>query len=337
MDRNNNWDRIKKSYDTMTRGTGNITEDPKKYLEDSYAKGIFDEYIEPALVVDREVPPGQPIGQIRDGDSVIFFNFREDRARQMTKAFVLPGFMKFGNIKFEKLFFGTMIQYEEDLPVEVAFGPVAIKNSLGEILSQNKLRQLRIAETEKFAHVTYFFNGGNEESFAGEDRIIIPSKPVSSFDKAPEMSALEITEKVCEAIEKEGYDFILMNYANADIVGHTGNEKACIKAVETIDKCLEKIIRSVILKNGHILITADHGNVEEVINIKNGEVDTEHSANPVPLWYVTAENHHTSPAPKDDFPKVAGLLSDVAPTILEIMKIEKPPEMNGESLLEFLK
>lgn len=337
MDRNNNWDRIKKSYDTMTRGQGNITEDSEKYLADSYAKGIYDEYIEPAVVVESEVPPGPPVGQIQDGDSVIFFNFREDRARQMTKTFVLPGFMKFENVKYSDLMFATMIQYEEDLPAEVAFGPLEIKNCLGEILSREKFTQLRIAETEKFAHVTYFFNGGNEEPFSGEDRIIVPSKDVSSFDKAPEMSADEITDKACELIEAEKYDFVLLNYANADIVGHTGVEKACMKAVETIDQCLEKLIRTTLLKGGCLLITADHGNVEEVVNIRSGEVDTEHSANPVPLWYVSPNNHCSSPSECPIVPKVCGLLSDVAPTILEILQIEKPAEMTGESLLEFLK
>lgn len=337
MDRNNNWDRIKKSYDTMTRSQGNKTEDPEKYLTDSYSKGIYDEYIEPAVVVESEVPPGPPVGKIQDGDSVIFFNFREDRARQLTKTFVLPGFMKFENVKYTDLLFVTMIQYEEDLPTEVAFGPVEIKNCLGEVLSREKISQLRIAETEKFAHVTYFFNGGNEEPFSLEDRVIIPSKDVPSFDKDPEMSAHEITDKACEFIEQEKYDFILLNYANADIVGHTGNEKACIKAVETIDQCLEKLIRTVLLKGGCLLITADHGNVEEVVNIRSGEVDTEHSANPVPLWYINSINHYSSPNACQIVPKVSGLLSDVAPTILEILQIEKPAEMTGESLLEFLK
>jgi 2,3-bisphosphoglycerate-independent phosphoglycerate mutase len=337
MDRNNNWDRIKKSYDTMTKGIGNVTEDPEKYLEQSYANGIYDEYTEPALIIKSDGETKRPVGQIKDNDSVIFFNFREDRARQITKAFVLPGFMKFESLKFNNLFFGTMVQYEDDLPAKVAFQPITIKNPLGEIISSYGLKQLRIAETEKFAHVTYFFNGGNEEPFPGEDRVIIPSKPVPSFDKAPEMSAKEITDKVCIAVNEEKYSFILVNYANADIVGHTGNEKACIEAVEAIDECLGRLIKSVILKNGHILITADHGNVEEVVNTKTGEIDTEHSINPVPLWYVTAENHHSTATPDDIAPRVAGLLSDIAPTILDILQIEKPKEMTGESLLEFLK
>ncbi len=333
MDRNNNWDRTQKSYDSITRAKGNSSEDPEKYLRESYAKEIYDEYIEPAFITEG----GVPLGQIKDNDSVIFFNFREDRARQMTKAFVVPDFNEFESIKFTELMFVTMIQYEEGIPAEVAFGPVAIKNCLGEILSQKNMKQLRIAETEKFAHVTYFFNGGNEEPFPGEDRVIIPSKAVSSFDTEPEMSAYEITDKVCEFIDQDKYDFILLNYANADIVGHTGSEKACIKAVETIDECLEKLIKTVLSKKGCLFITADHGNVEEVINIRTGEVDTEHSINPVPLWYATSENHCEEAGKCYPKVKVIGLLSDIAPTILSVMDIKKPQEMTGESLLEFMK
>ena len=254
----------------------------------------------------------------------------------MKTAFAIPSFSKFPVEKFENLFFVTMTQYEENLPVEVAFSPIDIEMCLGKVLSENKLTQLRIAETEKFAHVTYFFNGGNEDPYPGEDRVIIPSKDVSSFDKLPEMSAKEITEKVLHSIEKEKYDFILLNFANADIVGHTGNLKAGIKAVETIDSCLEEIIQSVLLKKGNILITADHGNVEEMMNIHSGVKDTEHSANPVPLWYISPDNSAEKPKEKGEV-KIAGLLSDIAPTILSIMHLEKPSEMTGESLLEFLK
>jgi 2,3-bisphosphoglycerate-independent phosphoglycerate mutase len=229
-----------------------------------------------------------------------------------------------------------MTQYEDDLPVTVAFPPIKIEMCLGKVLGAKKMHQLRIAETEKFAHVTYFFNGGNEEPYFGEDHIIVPSKDVSSFDKAPEMSAHEITKKVLQNIERDTYDFILLNFANADIVGHTGNQSAAEKAVATVDSCLGEIIRAVISKGGHLLITADHGNVEEMLNIHTGEKDTEHSANPVPLWYVTPDNFSPSPKPKKQV-EIAGLLSDVAPTILDIMKIEKPSEMTGESLLKFFK
>ncbi len=332
MDRNNNWDRVKKAYDAMVNGVGNKIEDLEKYFEESYKKEIFDEYIEPAVVVNQ----GIPTGQIRDGDSIIFFNYREDRARQLTKSFVIPSFSKFPARNFKNLFFATMTQYEKSLPVEIVFPPIQIKESLGKILSELNLNQLRIAETEKFAHVTYFFNGGKEEPFRNEDRIIVPSKDVSSFDEAPEMSAREITQKVIENIEREKYDFILVNFANTDIVGHTGVEKAAIKAAETVDKCLEKIIKAVLIKNGRLLITADHGNAEEMTNVHTGEKNTEHSTNPVPLWYISANNHSEKPRPETPV-IVSGLLSDVAPTILDILGIEKPRDMTGQSLLSMLK
>lgn len=331
MDRNNNWDRVKKSYDTMVSGEGIKITDPEQYLRESYKKEIFDEYIEPALVCENE----KPIATIQDNDSIIFFNFREDRARQMTKAFVLPGFSKFETKKLENIIFVTMVQYEESLPAEVAYPPIKIQNCLGEILSQNKLAQLRISETEKFAHVTYFFNGGNEEPFPREDRVIIPSCSVCSFDQSPEMKAREITDKVTEFLAKDKYDFILINYANADIVGHTGNEKACMKAVESIDSCLGDLIKAVLLKKGCLMITADHGNVEEVVNSQTGEVDTEHSVNPVPFWFVTPDNHKDKPQKKNAV-KITGILSDVAPTVLDLLKIEKPKDMTGESLLSVL-
>lgn len=332
MDRNNNWDRVKLAYQVMTEGTGEQTEDPLDYINKSYKKEIFDEYIVPATITKN----GKPIALIKDKDAVIFFNFREDRARQITKAFVLPSFNKFEKKPIENLFFVTMVQYESDLPVTVAFPVIGISTCLGKILAKNKLTQLRIAETEKFAHVTYFFNGGEEDPFTGEDRIIIPSKDVPSFDEAPEMSAQELTEKVIDSVNKEKYDFILLNYANADIVGHTGNENAAIIAVETIDTCLSQLISSVISKNGCLLITADHGNVEEMVNLRTGEKDTEHSSNPVPLWFVTSENHSENQNINlTDF-QVSGLLSDIAPTILDLFNIEKPQEITGESLLPTL-
>ncbi len=331
MDRNNNWDRIKLAYDAMTKGVGNLIEDSIEYLKKSYKKEVFDEYIEPAVIIEG----GKPIATIDDNDSLIFFNFREDRAREITKAFVLPGFNKFERKPIENLHFVAMVQYEADLPVsDIAFPVVEVNTCLGNVLAENKLTQLRIAETEKFAHVTYFFNGGNEEPFPLEDRVIIPSKDVARFDEAPEMSAREITEKVCDFIKEEKYDFILINYANADIVGHTGNEEAAVIAIETVDNCLGKVIQEVISKNGCLLVTADHGNVEEMVNIRTGERNTEHSANPVPLWFITNENHQLSQSAYTF--EVSGLLSDIAPTILDLFDIKKPEKMSGESLLPLL-
>lgn len=280
----------------------------------------------------------KPLTTIQNGDSVIFFNFREDRARQLTKAFSVPGFDKIPGMKKMDLEFITMTSYEKDLPVDVAFPPEKIRNGLGEVLSTKGKKQLRIAETEKYAHVTYFFNGGKEEPWRNEDRILIPSKIVSKFDEKPEMQAEEITQKTIEAIELKKYDFILLNYANPDMVGHTGNEEATIKAIEEVDKQLTRLITTVIKAGGCLLITADHGNAEEVLNLTTGQIDTEHSSNPVPLWFVTPENHREKS--KEEILEaqntIDGILSDVAPTILELMEIEQPEEMNGESLLESL-
>lgn len=340
MDRNNNWDRTEKAYRAMTEGQGNSINNIEEYLNASYAKNVFDEYLEPGVVMENNPSgpegAGQPIGKIEDKDAVIFFNFREDRARQISEAFVLPGFMKFERTLKKDLLFVGMVEYDSSLPMEVAFPPVKNDNPLGKILSQNNLKQLRIAETEKFAHVTYFFNGGAEEAYPQEDRIIIPSAKTDSFDKVPEMSAREITEKVIEAVSQNKYQFILINFANADIVGHSGNEEATVKAVEILDECLAKIIPEVLSRSGAILITADHGNAEEVKNVKTGEIDTKHSENPVPLWFITSENHHDTPSAEENYePK--GFLSDIAPTILEILDIPKPKEMTGESLLPLLK
>ena len=213
-----------------------------------------------------------------------------------------------------------------------------LEGGLGEVLSKKKLKQLRIAETEKYAHVTYFFNGGKEDPWPGEDRVLVPSPAVSKFDEAPEMSAALITEKVINALEKNKYDFILINYANADMVGHTGNEKACVIAVQAVDKNLSQLIPAVLKKGGCLLITADHGNVEEIKNYHTGEINTEHSTNPVPLWFVTASNHRDKKSEEivRQQNEVGGLLSDIAPTVLELFGIPKPEDMNGESLLTML-
>ncbi len=332
MDRNNNWERIKKAYNLLTKGEGAKVKDPIEYLKNSYAKNIFDEYLEPATIIDEA---GQPL-TVKNNDSVIFFNFREDRARELTKAFSLPNFDKFERGYIKNLNFTTLTKYEEDLPVNVAYGPEKVRLPLGKILSQNNLRQLRIAETEKFAHVTYFFNGGQEEAFEKEDRVIVPSLKISHFDEAPEMRAKEITDKIIELTNKESYDFILINYANADMVGHTGKEPAAKKAAEVVDENLGRLITHILLKNGCLLITADHGNIEEIFNNLTGEEKTEHTVNPVPLWFVTSKNHHQRVPLKNEEIKVSGLLSDVAPTILDLFSLEKPEEMSGESLLPLL-
>ncbi|MEI7620919.1 MAG: 2,3-bisphosphoglycerate-independent phosphoglycerate mutase [Candidatus Moraniibacteriota bacterium] len=334
MDRNNNWDRVEKAYRLLTEGKGIQATDPIACLQDSYAKEITDEYIEPAVILEN----GKPVAVIKDGDGVIFFNFREDRARQITKAFVLPEFDGFQRTLL-KIDFATLVEYEKDLPTEVAFPPIILTGGLGGVLSQHSLKQLRIAETEKYAHVTYFFNGGKEDPWLGEDRLLVPSPAVSKFDEAPEMSAAIVTEKIVHAVESGKYDFILANYANADMVGHTANKEACAIAVKSVDKSLSVIIPSVLKAGGCLLITADHGNVESIKNFQTGEPDSEHSSNPVPLWFVTADNHREKKSEEivRQQNEVGGLLSDIAPTILEILGIKKEEDMNGESLLPLLK
>ncbi|HPX94613.1 MAG TPA: 2,3-bisphosphoglycerate-independent phosphoglycerate mutase [Candidatus Moranbacteria bacterium] len=334
MDRNNNWDRIEKAYKLLTEGQGEQFDSAIKCLEDSYAKDITDEYVEPSVIMEN----GKPIATIKEGDAAIFFNFREDRARQLTKAFTLPEFEGFKR-DILGVEFATMVEYEKDLPVKIAYPPIMLDNGLGKILSTNKKRQLRIAETEKYAHATYFFNGGKEDPWPGEDRTLIPSPAVSKFDEAPEMSASIITEKVLEALEKELYDFIFINYANPDMVGHTGNEKACIVAAQAVDKNLSMLIPAVLKKGGCLLITADHGNIEEIKDYHTGEINTEHTTNPVPLWLVTPSNHREKKSEEvvRQQSEVGGLLNDIAPTILDIMGIPKDEDMNGESLLSLLK
>ncbi len=333
MDRNNNWDRVEKAYRMLTEGIGEKTDDPLLHLEQSYGKKVTDEFIEPTLITKK----GEPT-VIKDGDAVIFFNFREDRARELTKAFVVPDFDGFTRPKLLDIFFATMTEYEKELPVHIAFPPEEVRDSLGETISKAGLTQLRIAETEKYAHVTYFFNGGNEEAFPGEDHILIPSPAVAHFDEQPEMSAPEVTDTLMQKIEEGKYDFILVNYANPDMVGHTGNEQASIKAVEATDKSLSRLIPAVLKTGGAIIITADHGNVEEVVNLMTGQRDTEHSTNPIPLWYITPTNHREKRAEEmmREQNEVHGLLSDVAPTILDVMGIPKPDIMNGSSLRPLL-
>lgn len=334
MDRNNNWDRVEKTYRMLTEGVGNAAADPLLAIEQSYTKNITDEYVEPTIITEQ----GKPVALIADKDSVIFFNFREDRSRELAKAFVLPAFDGFER-RLLDLHFTTFTEYERGLPVRIAFPPEDVHNSLGEILSVAGKKQLRIAETEKYAHVTYFFNGGKEKAFPGEDRVLIPSPAVSHFDEIPEMSSPKITETLIATIEKNEYDFILVNYANPDMVAHTGNEEASIKAVEAADKSLSILIPAVLKAGGAMIITSDHGNVEELKRVTTGEIDTEHSTNPIPLWYITPDNHVEKAAAQmvREQNEVNGLLSDVAPTVLDIMGIQKPSEMNGSSLLATLK
>ena len=290
-------------------------------VEASYQKEVFDEFIEPTVICNGT----EPVATIGKNDSVIFFNFRPDRAREITRTLVDPEFNEFKTKKDLNLFFVCMTPYDETLPnVEIAFKKEQLKNTFGEVVSKHGLTQLRIAETEKYAHVTFFFNGGEEKQYPGEDRILVPSPKVETYDMKPEMSALEVTEKVLEAINSKKYDTIILNYANPDMVGHTGSLEAAIKAVETIDGCVGRVVEAINNQNGVLIITADHGNCEQMIDYKTGEPHTAHTTNKVPLILVGIDNVTLR----------EGKLSDLAPTMLQIMGIEKPEEMTGESIIE---
>lgn len=332
MDRNENWDRTQKAYYCMTSGVGIEGSSAKEILERSYEAGITDEFIEPSVIRNQD----GKISTVDPNDSVIFFNIREDRARQITKAFVIEEFTFFDRgKKIPNMTFATMMEYEKGLPVDVVFEPEEIHLPLGKIISNTGESQLRVAETEKYAHVTYFFNGGEETPFANEFRILIPSPNVDSYDKVPEMSAEEITKNVLNAMGENKYAFILVNYANPDMVGHTGNMPAIIKAVEFIDSCVGKLYDA-IMENGTIMIiTADHGNAEEKVNIQTGEIITEHSTNPVPFVLVDPNKQLSEPQSIRNI-SVGGMLYDIAPTVLDIMDLEEPKEMTGASLLESL-
>lgn len=339
MDRDNYWDRVEKAYLAMAEGKGDQAESALKAVEESYKKKIYDEEFIPAVISEKG-KIGRENGLISENDAVIFFNYRSDRAREITKAFVLPGFDKFSRREYLKnLLFACFTEYEKDLPIEVVFPAEEIKNTLGEIISKADLKQLRIAETEKYAHVTYFFNGGKEIGSEGETHELVPSPRVASYDTKPEMSANEITDKLLEEIGKDLYDFILVNFANADMVGHTGNIKATIKAVETVDNCVGKIVKAVLARDGCVIITADHGNAENKFNMQTGTINKEHSVNPVPLIIIGKQFEGRSIGAQDapggdlSLSRPAGMLSDVAPTILKIMGVEKPPEMTGRSLI----
>ncbi|MBI1907883.1 2,3-bisphosphoglycerate-independent phosphoglycerate mutase [Candidatus Uhrbacteria bacterium] len=335
MDRDNRWDRIEKAYNAMALGQGEMATDPIAAIQESYAKDVFDEQFVPTVILEN----GAPVAIVKEGDSVIFFNFRPDRMREIVKAFVLPDFDAFSRQTVHDLFPVTMAEYEKGLPVEVAFPPEAIQKCLAEVLSSAGLRQLHIAETEKYAHVTFFLNGTKENLFPGEDRAIIPSPRVASYDQAPEMSAYELAERVVQEINADAYDFIVMNFANPDMVSHTGDLPASVKAIEAVDACVGKIVDAALRKDGVVFITADHGNAEEVKNLRTGYIDKEHSTNPVP-FFVIGKAFEGVPAPSGEVPEgdlslvpPIGMLADVTPTILNVLGIPQPPEMTGQPLV----
>jgi len=323
MDRDTRWDRTEKSYQLYVQGEGITEKDPVEAVKNAYQRGETDEFVSPVVLNDTD---DVPWGIIREGDGVIFFNFRADRARQIARALTDPGFDFFARKSFPELCgFVCMTVYDEKFTLPVAFPPIHLDGILGEIISKKGLRQLRIAETEKYAHVTYFFNGGEEKPFVLEDRHLIPSpREVPTYDLKPEMSAVEVTKETVSRIQSKKYDLIVMNFANGDMVGHTGFVDAAIKACETIDQSVREVVAAAKEQGGTILITSDHGNAEMMVD-KNGSVCTAHTLNDVPFILV------------DDTRKRAvlrtGALGDIAPTILYIMEIEKPEQMTGMSLI----
>ncbi|MGD2142140.1 MAG: 2,3-bisphosphoglycerate-independent phosphoglycerate mutase [Candidatus Bathyarchaeota archaeon] len=325
MDRDTNWDRTKRSYDLLTLGKGHEETNPLEAIKNAYRRGDdTDYYVEPIVLVDEE---GKPIATINDGDSVVFWNFRSDRARQITYALTQPSFDKFDRRNFPNVHFVCMSVYDQDLDLPVAFPQREVKNNLGQILSSHDLRQLRIAETEKYAHVTFFFNGQAEEPELREDRILVPSPKVPNYEQKPEMSALEITEKLLPEINRRIYDFILVNYANGDLVGHSANLQAGIKAVEIVDRCLGRVVVAGLMEEYTVMVTGDHGNIETMF-YPDGTPNPSHGLNPVPFVLISED-----PGLKQATLKNGLGLSSVAPTILHIMGLEKPYEMTGESII----
>ena len=322
MDRDKRWERVSEAYNAMVNGVGEKATSAISAIEESYQKEVFDEFVKPTVITNKN---GEPVAKIEEGDSIIFFNFRPDRAREITRSIVDKEFDGFETKKINT-YFVCMTPYDETMPnVEVAYRKEEIRNTFGEYISRRGLKQLRIAETEKYAHVTFFFNGREEKQYEGEDRILVPSPKVETYDLKPEMSAYEVCDKAVEAIKSEKYDSIILNFANPDMVGHTGNTDAVVKALEAIDECVNRIVNAVNEVNGTLLITADHGNCEQMVDYKTGEPQTAHTTNPVPLAIVGLPTNK----------KIReGCLADLAPTMLDIMGLEKPDEMTGESLIE---
>jgi 2,3-bisphosphoglycerate-independent phosphoglycerate mutase len=330
MDRDKHWDRVQKGYDVMT-GNGISTNDPIAHIKSAYEKNLSDEYIPPISI-------GPENKSIKENDSVIFFNFREDRMKQIVKSFIQKNFNLFPTKKFTNLYVATMINYDDTFKTNVIFLPEEISTCLSKVLSDSGKIQWRVAETEKYAHITYFFNGQKELPFPNEYRVLMPSQIGFKYDEHPEMRAEEITQRLVEAIEEKTYDFILTNYANGDIIAHTGNFQATVEAIKIVDDQIGKIRKSVLDNNAILIITSDHGNAERLVNPETGEPETKHDVSPVPIYLVANEFKKTvMPAQiRASERNPIGVLADLTPTILELMKIKKPVEMTGQSLMDYL-
>lgn len=315
MDRDRRWERTKLAYCAMTSSEGLQAAGPKEAVKAGYSRGEDDEFIRPTVV--------DPEGMVEDGDAIIFFNFRPDRARQITKAFTTPDFCEFETKKM-KVHFVCMTEYQESIKASVAFPADHLTDTLGDVVSRAGLLQLRIAETEKYAHVTFFFNGGREEASPGEDRLLIPSPKVATYDLKPEMSAFLVTDAVIEKIKEDSYDLIVLNYANSDMVGHTGIFEAAVKAVEVVDECVGCVASEVLARGGAVLLTSDHGNAEKMEDRTTGQHHTAHTSNRVPFVLVKDGERARL--------RDGGILADVAPTVLELLGLLPPPAMTGRSL-----
>jgi len=323
MDRDNRWERTKRAYDMLAQGEGKKFTDPLEGIEASYRAGVTDEFIEPIVVAHEG---GEPVATVRDGDSVIFFNFRADRARQLTRAFTGRNFDGFERVPLHDLHFATFTQYDRSFTTPIIFPPVSLKNILADVFAKVGVTNLRAAETEKYAHVTYFFNGGVEKEFPHESRILVPSPKVATYDLQPEMNAFKVTDKICRAVDEGQTDVYIINFANADMVGHTGKLDAAIKAVEALDTCLGWVVGSIERVKGVAIITADHGNAEQMIDPETGGPHTAHTNNPVPFILCDPEFKGRL--------REGGALEDIAPTILALLGLEQPAEMTGRNLMQ---
>ncbi len=322
MDRDNRWERIEKAYNALTKGEGVQAEDAAAALRESYKNDVTDEFVLPIIATEN----GKPVTTINDNDSIVFFNFRPDRAREISRTFCCDDFDGYNRGTRKKVHYTCFTEYDVTIPnKEIAFKKVELKNTFGEYISSLGLKQARIAETEKYAHVTFFFNGGVEKPYEGEDRFLINSPKVATYDLQPEMSVYEVCENLVNAILSDKYDVIICNFANPDMVGHTGVFEAAVKACEAVDECVGEVVQAIKKVDGQMFLCADHGNSEQLIDYETGEPLTAHTTNPVPFILINADEKY---ALKDN-----GRLCDIIPTLLELMDIKKPAEMTGESLL----
>nr|WP_122012862.1 2,3-bisphosphoglycerate-independent phosphoglycerate mutase [Maliibacterium massiliense] len=325
MDRDNRWERVQRAYDAIAFGEGKLCDDPVEAMQASYDAGVTDEFVEPVVIAKE----GAPVAMVEEGDGIIFFNFRPDRARELTRTFIQKDFEGFARKKgYFPVHFVSFTQYDATFSnLEVAYPPHNLTNTLGQVLSARKLTQLRIAETEKYAHVTFFFNGGVEKPNEGEDRALIPSPKVATYDLQPQMSAPEVTEEAVKRIASGKYDAMILNFANCDMVGHTGVIEAAVAAVRTVDDCVGKVVEAVLAQGGQAIVTADHGNADQMVDPVTGAVFTAHTTFPVPFILVSEAHKH-------DKLRTDARLADIAPTMLQLMSITKPDEMTGTSIIE---